>query len=103
MWQRLSVGNQLIFNGAVFILPVLFLLWTYVSEKNASIDVAQLEISGGNFIHGLIDPFVTAARGDTDGAARKLAAWHKSSKDEFDSAKEFAAVNDLMAKKGGRA
>jgi methyl-accepting chemotaxis protein len=99
MWQRLSVGNQLVFNGAVFILPVVFLLWTYISEKNASIDVAQLEISGGDFIHGLIDPFVTTARGDVDGASRKLAAWHKISKDEFDSAKEFAAVTDLIAKK----
>jgi glucose-6-phosphate-specific signal transduction histidine kinase len=41
MLQRISVPFQLSIIGGVFLLPLFFLLWTYVSEKSAAIEVTQ--------------------------------------------------------------
>ncbi len=99
MLQKISVRNQLFIISGVFLIPLVYLLGTYISEKSASVQVTQLEVLGVDFIRGLSEPYMLALKGDVADAGPALANWRKANPDPFDSAKEYNAVaNSISAK-----
>ncbi len=51
--SRLTIGRKLALIGAMFALPLAFLLYSLVAEKNIAIDFARAEISGNHFLSAL--------------------------------------------------
>src|SRR6185312_14275889 len=48
--SKLTIGRKLALIGAMFALPLAFLLYSVVAEKNIAIDFARAEISGNHFL-----------------------------------------------------
>ena len=48
--SKLTIGRKLALIGAMFALPLAFLLYSVVAEKNIAIDLARKEISGNHFL-----------------------------------------------------
>ncbi len=51
--SKLTIGRKLALIGAMFALPLTFLLYSVVAEKNVAIDFARKEISGNHFLTAL--------------------------------------------------
>src|SRR5215813_3151746 len=51
--SKLTIGRKLALIGALFVLPLGFLLYSVVAEKNIAIDFATKEISGNHFLSAL--------------------------------------------------
>src|SRR5215813_13552190 len=51
--SKLTIGHKLALIGAMFALPLGFLLYSVVAEKNIAIDFARKEISGNHFLSAL--------------------------------------------------
>lgn len=50
IFDRLTIGRKLSLIGAIFALPLAYLLYSVVAEKNIAIEFARLEISGNHFL-----------------------------------------------------
>ncbi len=48
--SKLTIGRKLALIGAMFALPLAFLLYSVVAEKNIAIDFARAEIAGNQFL-----------------------------------------------------
>jgi PAS domain S-box-containing protein len=53
--SKLTIGRKLALIGAMFALPVAFLLYSVVAEKSIAIDFARAEISGNHFLTAVTD------------------------------------------------
>src|SRR5438477_11183574 len=51
--SRLTIGHKLALIGAIFALPLAFLLYSLVAEKNIAIDFARKEIAGNRLLSDL--------------------------------------------------
>ena len=51
--SKLTIGHKLALIGAMFALPLGFLLYSVVAEKNIAIEFARKEISGNHFLAAL--------------------------------------------------
>ena len=51
--NKLTIGRKLALIGGMFALPLVFLLYSVVAEKNIAIDFARKEISGNHFLTAL--------------------------------------------------
>jgi PAS domain S-box-containing protein len=51
--SRLTIGRKLALIGAIFALPLAFLLYSLVAEKNIAIDFARKEIAGNHLLSDL--------------------------------------------------
>lgn len=50
LFNNLTIGKKLALIGVIFGLPLAFLLYSVIAEKNIAIDFAQLEISGNRYL-----------------------------------------------------
>src|SRR6478752_52013 len=51
--SRLTIGRKLALIGAMFAVPLAFLVYSLVAEKNIAIEFARAEISGNHFLSAL--------------------------------------------------
>ena len=51
--SKLTIGHKLSLIGAIFALPLAFLLYSLVAEKNIAIDFARKEIAGNHLLSDL--------------------------------------------------
>jgi PAS domain S-box-containing protein len=51
--SRLTIGRKLALIGAMFAVPLTFLVYSLVAEKNIAIEFARAEISGNHFLSAL--------------------------------------------------
>jgi PAS domain S-box-containing protein len=61
--SKLTIGRKLALIGAMFALPLAFLLYSVIAEKSIAIDFARKEISGNHFLAALTTAQMALQRG----------------------------------------
>jgi PAS domain S-box-containing protein len=85
--SKLTIGRKLALIGVLFALPVAFLLYSVIAEKNIAIDFARKEISGNHFLTALTNAQMalqrsTAARLDEIAGVTATAAGPAASNED---------------------
>jgi PAS domain S-box-containing protein len=85
--SKLTIGRKLALIGVLFALPLAFLLYSVIAEKNIAIDFARKEISGNHFLTALTNAQMalqrsTAARLDEIAGVAATAAGPAASNED---------------------
>ncbi len=94
--SKLTIGRKLELIGAMFVLPLAFLAYSVIAEKNIAIEFARREISGNHFLTA-----VTSAQMALQGAvAARLDA--RAGSDSGDASSSALATVDRIAEAARR-
>jgi methyl-accepting chemotaxis protein len=99
MFGRIGVRNQLLFLGAVFLVPISYLLFSYLSNVNETIRATQLERAGVKFAQGFSAPFIAIATIGLAEAAPGIKSWYGAQAENFDTAAEYKAIEAAISSK----
>jgi methyl-accepting chemotaxis protein len=96
LFKNISIRLQLSLIAGIFLIPILYLLYAYLTLTTDAISVSDLERRGIIYISGLAEPMLTLAREGTIAAKPGLQSWRSSNLDQFDTDAEYKAVEATM-------
>jgi methyl-accepting chemotaxis protein len=83
--------------AGIFLIPILYLLYVYVSFTSDSIAVSDLERQGILYIGGLADPMLAIARDGPKAGQPLLHRWRTAIPDRFESGAEYDALESAVS------